>query len=99
MSHGCGRQVRVSHWSVDTEAATKLTTATFDIVTSDRKLGRAEALRRAMLDDMSDASDPLNAAPRATDLVAINAPMNVVDAIIADEALRQTVRVPYVRWR
>ena len=30
---------------------------------SDPKLGRAEALRRAMLAYMNDASDPLNAHP------------------------------------
>ena len=53
----------VSHWAVDSDAATRLTTTTFDILQSDPKLGRAEALRRAMLAYMNDATDPLNAYP------------------------------------
>ena len=53
----------VSHWAVDSDAATRLTTATFAILQSDPKLGRAEALRRAMLAYMNDATDPLNAYP------------------------------------
>ena len=62
----------VSHWAVDSDAATRLTTTTFDILQSDPKLGRAEALRRAMLAYMNDATDPLNAYP------AIWAPFVVV---------------------
>jgi CHAT domain-containing protein/tetratricopeptide (TPR) repeat protein len=53
----------VSHWAVDSNAATRLTTATFDIMKSDPQLGRAEALRRAMLAYMNDATGPLNAYP------------------------------------
>ena len=53
----------VSHWGVETNAATALTTSTFDILKSDPKLGRAEALRRAMLAEMSDTSDPRRAYP------------------------------------
>jgi hypothetical protein len=34
---------------VGSEAATRLTTSTFAIMTADPKLGRAEALRNAML--------------------------------------------------
>ncbi len=49
----------VSHWAVDSDAATALTTTTFDILQSDPKLGRAQALRRAMLAYMNDATDPL----------------------------------------
>jgi hypothetical protein len=41
----------------------RLTTLTFDILKSDPKLGRAEALRRAMLAYMIDAASPLNAYP------------------------------------
>jgi CHAT domain-containing protein len=57
------RALLVSHWAVDSEAATRLTTSTFDILKSDPKLGRAEALRRAMLGYLGDASSPRNAYP------------------------------------
>jgi len=57
------RALLVSHWSVDSEATTRLTTMTFDILQNNPTLGRAEALRRAMLALMNDASDPLNAYP------------------------------------
>jgi CHAT domain-containing protein/tetratricopeptide (TPR) repeat protein len=53
----------VSHWAVDSDAAARLTTATFDMLQSEPKLGRAEALRRAMLAYMNDTADPLNAYP------------------------------------
>jgi len=43
------RALLVSHWSVDSKAATRLTTSTFDNLKSDPAIGRAEALRRAML--------------------------------------------------
>jgi len=57
------RALLVSHWSVASDAATRLTTATFDILTADPKLGRAEALRRAMLAYLNDTSQPRNAYP------------------------------------
>jgi CHAT domain-containing protein len=57
------RALLVSHWAVETNAATRLTTSTFDILKSDPTLGRAEALRRAMLAHMADTSDPRNAYP------------------------------------
>jgi hypothetical protein len=44
-----------AHWSVDPAAATRLTTSTFETLKSDPTIGRAEALRRAMLAYMSDA--------------------------------------------
>ena len=53
----------VSHWAVDSDAATRLTTSTFDFMKADPKLGRAEALRRAMLAYMNDTSNPRNAYP------------------------------------
>jgi tetratricopeptide (TPR) repeat protein len=57
------RALLVSHWSVDSEAAARLTTSTFALMKSDPKLGRAEALRNAMLAYMNDKSSPLNAYP------------------------------------
>jgi CHAT domain-containing protein/Tfp pilus assembly protein PilF len=57
------RALLVSHWSVDSEAATRLTTSTFAILNADPKLGRAAALRSAMLAYMNDKSSPLNAYP------------------------------------
>ena len=57
------RALLVSHWAVDSAAATRLTTTTFDKIKSDPKLGRSEALRQAMLDFMNDTSDPRNAHP------------------------------------
>jgi CHAT domain-containing protein len=57
------RALLVSHWSVDSEAATRLTTSTFAIIRTDPKLGRADALRKAMLAYMNDKATPLNAYP------------------------------------
>ena len=57
------RALLVSHWAVDSEAATRLTTSTFDLLKNEPKLGRAEALRRAMLTYLDDASSPRNAYP------------------------------------
>src|SRR5205814_9386425 len=57
------RALLVSHWSVDSEAATRLTTSTFDRLKADPTLGRAEALRQAMLAYLNDTSAPKNAYP------------------------------------
>src|SRR5207253_9352719 len=57
------RALLVSHWAVNSYAAARLTTSTFDILNADPKLGRSEALRRAMLGYMNDASNPKNAYP------------------------------------
>jgi tetratricopeptide (TPR) repeat protein/CHAT domain-containing protein len=57
------RALLVSHWSVASDAATRLTTATFDILKADPKLGRAEAVRRAMLAYINDQAQPRNAYP------------------------------------
>jgi CHAT domain-containing protein len=53
----------VTHWSVASESATRLTTSTFGIMKSNPAIGRAEALRRAMVAYMNDKRDPLNAYP------------------------------------
>ena len=57
------RALLVSHWAVDSAAATRLTTSTFDRLKADPNLGRAEALRQAMLAYLNDASSPRNAYP------------------------------------
>jgi tetratricopeptide (TPR) repeat protein/CHAT domain-containing protein len=57
------RALLVSHWSVASEAATRLTISTFEFIKNNPKLGRAEALRRAMLDYMNDTTDPVSAYP------------------------------------
>jgi CHAT domain-containing protein/tetratricopeptide (TPR) repeat protein len=57
------RALLVSHWAVDSKAATRLTTSTFANLKSDPEIGRAEALRRAMLAYMNDTSEPRNPYP------------------------------------
>jgi CHAT domain-containing protein len=57
------RSLLVSHWAVETTAASRLTTSTFEILKSNPKLGRAEALRQTMLGFLNDRSSPQNAHP------------------------------------
>jgi CHAT domain-containing protein len=57
------RALLVSHWSVASDAATRLAVSTFDAMKSNAGVGRAAALRGAMLAYMNDASNPLNAYP------------------------------------
>ena len=57
------RALLVSHWRVNSEAAARLTTSTFEALQKDPRMGRAEALRRAMLTYMNDTSSPWNAYP------------------------------------
>lgn len=66
------RAILVSHWSIDSASATRLTTSTFARMADDPRLSRSEALRRAMIDYMNDTSNPLNAYP------AFWAPFSVV---------------------
>jgi CHAT domain-containing protein/tetratricopeptide (TPR) repeat protein len=55
------RALLVSHWPVETTAATRLTTGTFKVISD--KVGRAEALRLAMLEFMQNPNESLNAYP------------------------------------
>ncbi len=57
------RALLVSHWAVQSDAATKLTTSTFKIMAENPGIGRAEALRRAMLAYLDDRTSPRNADP------------------------------------
>ena len=57
------RALLVTHWAVDSAAATRLTTSTFERITANPNIGRAEALRQAMLAYLNDASSPRNAYP------------------------------------
>src|SRR5712691_7654333 len=57
------RALLVSHWAVASDAATRLTTSAFATLKGDPTLGRAEAMRRAMLALLDDKSSPENAYP------------------------------------
>jgi CHAT domain-containing protein len=57
------RALLVSHWAVDSDAASRISTTTFDILKKEPSAGRADALRRAMLSYMNNAGDPWNAYP------------------------------------
>jgi CHAT domain-containing protein len=57
------RALLVSHWSVASDAATRLTTSAFVALKADPNLGRAQALRRTMLAYLGDKSSPENAFP------------------------------------
>jgi CHAT domain-containing protein len=76
------RALLVSHWAVESNAAMRLTTSTFDILKSDPTLGRGEALRRSMLAYMNDATDPYSAYP------ALWAPFVVVGECCCAESSR-----------
>ena len=56
------RALLVSHWAVSSEATVSLITHAVGAISRDQKLGRAEALRRAML-AMSDGGKPHEAHP------------------------------------
>ncbi len=58
-----GRALLVSHWPVYSDAAVRLTTGAFGELERKPKAGRAEALQRAMIDLMDDASQADNAHP------------------------------------
>ena len=57
------RALLVSHWPVNSYAATMLTSRTFAEMRKDKTIGRSEAFRRAMLALMSDKDRPWAAHP------------------------------------
>ena len=57
------RALLVTHWAVVSDSATRLMIATFDNLESDPSIGRAEALRRAMLAYLDNTSNSQNAYP------------------------------------
>ena len=59
------RALLVSHWNVDSRAAVQITTGAFAALNADPRIGRAEALRRAMLATMEDAERPATWTPAA----------------------------------
>ena len=58
------RALLVSHWRVNSQAAVQLTTGTFAALQNDPRVGRAEALRRAMLAMIDDTSSPVECISR-----------------------------------
>jgi CHAT domain-containing protein len=56
------RALLVSHWAVSSEATVSLISSAVGSITRDKKLGRAEALRRAML-AMIEKGKPHEAHP------------------------------------
>jgi CHAT domain-containing protein len=57
------RAVLVSHWPVFSKAAVKLTTTAFEAMAKDPRLGRAQALQKAMLSMTDSDSEPLLGHP------------------------------------
>ena len=57
------RALLVSHWAVDSAATVTLITTAIAALATDKALGRAEALRRAMLAVMNDSTRPANWVP------------------------------------
>ena len=57
------RALLVSHWEVDSDAAVKLVTGAVNALAKDKSLGRAEALRQAMLATMVDTMRPKHWIP------------------------------------
>jgi len=57
------RALLVSHWEVDSAAMVKLITTAMAELAKDKSIGRAEAMRRAMLAVMADTSRPANWVP------------------------------------
>jgi CHAT domain-containing protein len=54
------RALLVSHWPVNSDAAVRLTTKAFAELRADPKIGRAEAMRRSMIDVTTRGTDQEN---------------------------------------
>jgi CHAT domain-containing protein/Tfp pilus assembly protein PilF len=62
--HAGARTLLVSHWEVQSEAAARLATSTFQkLSATPRAASRADALRQSMLDYINDTSDAQNSNP------------------------------------
>ncbi|HKW54225.1 MAG TPA: CHAT domain-containing protein, partial [Stellaceae bacterium] len=57
------RAVLVSHWPVFSKAAVKLTTTAFEAMAKEPRLGRAQALQKAMLSMVDSDNEPLLGHP------------------------------------
>lgn len=57
------RSILVSHWPVYSEAAVAITTRTFDTIVTQPAIGRAEALRQAMISIIDSSQDAQRAHP------------------------------------
>jgi CHAT domain-containing protein len=57
------RALLVSHWPVNSRAATLITSRTFAEMQADPSIGRSEAFRRALLARIDDAQRPGDAHP------------------------------------
>lgn len=57
------RALLVTHWDVESDAATRLTTATFKKLAVDSSISRAEAIRLSMLEFLQDNTSERNSDP------------------------------------
>ena len=58
------RSLLVTHWEVDSKAATYVMTRSFELLSKQPRLTRSDALRAAMLEQMNDPNDPEAADPK-----------------------------------
>jgi CHAT domain-containing protein len=61
--HAGARSLLVSHWAVSSDAAAVLAISTFKAMQRNSTMGRAEALRQAMLSFIRNKADPWKAYP------------------------------------